>query len=132
MDRLEGHEMKKVQVRKLSGAALDWAVAIAEKLEPVAHEGEALVRCREETAGVVITSYEEFSPRQNWAHAGPIIDREDILLNKTSNGRHSAQLFGKIGNPCMGDTKLVAAMRAFVGAYLGDEVLVPKVLMEKK
>lgn len=57
---------------------------------------------------------EPFRPSTNWAHAGPIIERERIELLIGSGGRWVAQM-GKRACP-MADSPLVAAMRAYVAA----------------
>ena len=117
--------MKTVQVSDLSGAALDWAVAMAEGLEPLIEDGKVYTFINNESDFML-----SFEPSIDWRRAGPIIERENILLNVDSNGGHCAQLFGTISPVCHGATKLEAVMRAYVSHKLGNTIEVPAVLVE--
>ena len=70
-----------------------------------------------------------YSPSTNWVHGGPIIEREDIELWKWKgdNGNYwCAHVQGWSADTdakeSIGDTPLVAVMRAFVSAKMGAEV----------
>jgi hypothetical protein len=92
----------------LTGAALDWAVAMAENW-----------------AGAVF----EVKPySKDWAHGGPIIEREKITLEWTGEDwmayiKHDDEFFG--------GTPLIAAMRCYVASKLGDEVEIPYDLVKE-
>ena len=90
-----------MKTNELTGAALDWAVtkAIGE-YKPVA-----------------VPNYST-----DWAHGGPIIEREqiDIQCFPRKSGGVVWRTFHADG-----PTPLIAAMRCFVAIKLGDEVDVP-------
>ena len=77
----------------------------------------------------IFETCEMFSPSSNWQHGGPIIDREGIELWKWT-GADGTYWCSHVGGrridtadkESIGDTPLVAAMRAFVTAKLGAEV----------
>lgn len=70
-----------------------------------------------------------FEPSSNWAHGGPIIERESIAIQhqEYSDGSFrewvacSSRDFDS-SNGYTGPTPLVAAMRAYVAAKFGDQV----------
>ena len=113
---------------KLTGAALDWAVAKCQgiKLYPSKNK-------RWMTA-----NYGEFNPRHgapwwrpssSWEQGGPLIEREGIEICRLKFvGEWRGQLYEQ-GIDKMhreyGPTPLIAAMRCFVVSKLGDEVNVP-------
>lgn len=87
--------------------------------------------------------HEEYEPSTDWAAGGPIIERERIATWPAGSGwcaahptgyregRGSGYFDAEIGTiDCRDDeiggpTALIAAMRAFVAARLGDEVELP-------
>ena len=99
----------KIKTSKLSGAALDWAVKKAIKKD----------------GGYFLPSknYKNISHSTNWAHGGPIIEREGIALGQTGDG-WEATCDGCIY--ISGPTLLIAAMRCYVASKLGEEVGVPE------
>lgn len=97
--------MKQIATEQLTGAALDWAVAKA--------IGE------QESATVLPYS-------TDWAHGGPIIEREHIAL--WSEGYDwEAKQYGQ--HESWAETPLTAAMRCLVASKLGDTVEVPSELI---
>jgi hypothetical protein len=76
-----------------------------------------------------------FKPTTNWAHGGPIIDREKIVTGKSSYFLlHYVAWIGRVedfgrAKQSMGDTALAAAMRCFISEMHGDEVNVPDNLL---
>ena len=88
----------------LTGAALDWAVAKCEGVDL--------------THG--LTDDERYST--NWAQGGPIIEREGMGVFKLGYVRGWASGFQS------GPTPLIAAMRCYCCAVLGDEVEIPEEL----
>ena len=100
-------------VASLEGAALDWAVTLAEYPNT---EHDVWRNFRSEC---------HYST--DWAQGGPIIEREKMTLEWTGEDwmayiRHDEEYFGP--------TPLIAAMRCFVASKLGDEVEVPDELLQ--
>lgn len=124
----------KIKTNELTGAALDWAVGKIlglddETLDPITWiETAHPTRC--------------YDYSTDWAHGGPIIEREGIATREIppvsgGNGyiftrRWIAEMFLFPGGPrravAYGTTPLVAAMRCYVAPKLGDEVDVPEEL----
>ena len=111
---------------ELTGAALDWAVAMAEGID---HDTAAMNIMFGDDNGWFLA----FST--DWAQGGPIIEREKIAVTVTvgswsafaSNGEHIVH-----GVPVLrwkhkatGPTPLIAAMRCYVASKIGNEVDVP-------
>ena len=104
-----------MKTAELTGAALDWAVAVCEHNVGWAPEGE---------------DRDYYST--NWAQGGPIIAREKIRIDTTWNGEdgHWSARIDSVGGWWLGETPLIAAMRCLVASKLGDTVEVPKELTE--
>ena len=67
----------------------------------------------------------QYSPSQDWNHAGPIIERENIAITGISFPWFATELgwWGHIKDiHLMGRTPLIAAMRTYVASKLGEEV----------
>ena len=99
-----------MKTSELTGAALDWAVAVCEKnwtFEPDGCDSYSTV----------------------WAQGGPIIEREkiEIFIRDEEWFAYSSR---STPEDFHGPTPLIAAMRCFVASKLGDEVDVPEELME--
>ena len=66
----------------------------------------------------------------DWAHGGPIIEREEIYLAKSILGGWTGSIYINADNHnCIlhqGPTPLIAAMRCFVASKLGDEMEIPE------
>jgi hypothetical protein len=114
-----------MKVSELTGAALDWAVAKAEGIElSNGCYNRLLVDGRMSTGQKMLTPY---NPSTDWAHGGPIIEREKMTLEWTGEDwmayiRHDEEYFGP--------TPLIAAMRCYVASKLGDEIEVPDEIVE--
>ncbi len=101
---------------ELTGAALDWAVNKCEGATETAPRkfygwGGAL-----------------FGYSTNWAQGGPIIEREAIQITPDEyTGTWSAYMTNE-GEPYegTGTTPLIASMRCYVAAKLGDDIEIPK------
>jgi hypothetical protein len=118
-----------MKTSELTDTALDWAVAKAKGHEIESLRGGAVwywLKCSLTGALEVV---EVFSPSTNWAHGGPIIEREGIWLKHgPSTGWeaiHGLFLFPNlvIGT---GPTPLIAAMRCYVASKMGDTVDIPE------
>jgi hypothetical protein len=76
-----------------------------------------------------------FSPATDWAHGGPVIEREEVELtfdrpNETDT-LWRAEMFDLKGVSIAyeyGPTPLIAAMRCYVASKLGDEIEIPEEL----
>jgi len=109
-----------MHTNKLIGPALDWAVAKCEGVDYMsAHKNGFAV--------------EYFSYSTNWAHGGPIVEREKIgfwayTLDEEGNenpGWYSETFEGFVN---CGATPLIAAMRCYVASKLGDDIEIPEEL----
>jgi hypothetical protein len=98
----------KIKTSELTGAALDWAVAVCEKNWTFEPDG--------------CDSYST-----DWAQGGPLIERNLITIF-----RHDEEWFAhsqlSMPEDFPGDTPLIAAMRCYVASQLGDEVEIPEEL----
>ena len=112
--------MTKKRVAELEGAQLDWAVGIA--------QGWSIDTIRpgvwKNQNGISVRWTSGFSPSVEWRDGGQIIERERIMLVPCVDGYWEART-SPVCRP-IGDTPLIAAMRAFVASKLGDEVEVPE------
>jgi len=106
-----------MKTSELSGPALDWAVAKCEgRREP------ELIN----NFHVAWYTWGNVRYSSNWAHGGPIIEREKITLVVYWNGLWVAE--PEEAYESVGETPLVAAMRCFVKRKLGDEIDIPEEL----
>jgi hypothetical protein len=94
-----------MRTSELSGAALDWAVAMAIG----------------DYTPVRVPTYST-----DWAHGGKIIEREGIAVWQFDDVTWRAIARYAVPDPIEGATPLVAAMRAYVTSKLGDEVQLPE------
>ena len=109
-----------MKTAELSGAALDWAVALIEFPEPDYENDDRLVYVHGDDEF-------HFTPSTDWVQGGPIIERECITVE------HAGVWVGRCWKDSDGDeqieiegaTPLVAAMRCYVASKLGDEVEIP-------
>jgi hypothetical protein len=132
----------KTKTHELTGAALDWAVAIAEGFKP---------------SQLYINKWSKFSPAsiytrtfdddgnpdgymtgpdrlysRKWEAGGPIIEREGLSIRyaqKDARGAwYAVQGPNRFLSPDFegsGPTPLIAAMRCYVASKLGDTIEVP-------
>lgn len=118
-----------MKTNELTGAALDWAVAICEGYKPQDWDDDRL-------CFLTASWGEDFEPSINWAQSGAIIERERIQLSPgLAHDDHSwsavryDHLFDDDLDCFMGGaTPLIAAMRCYVASKLGDDVDVPQEL----
>lgn len=112
--------MTKHKVSELEGALLDAAVAMA---------------WGEPTAGDLwlfgLSFFDELRPSTNWAHGGPIIERDHICLQwqymKQPPTWDAWVEFtnGSEVDSAAGPTPLIAAMRCYVSSKFGEWVELP-------
>ncbi len=113
----------KVKTADLIGPALDWAVAEC--------DGVPIERKQYSDPDDWDWYYNgvTYYPSQDWAIAGPIIEREEIFLAKSILGGWTGSIYVKAKDyNCImhaAPTPLIAAMRCYVASKLGDEIEVP-------
>jgi hypothetical protein len=108
----------KIKTSDLTLLALDWAVAMCERLK-----GNVL--------GAILAG--ELSPSTQWHYGGPIIEREGINMGTIDalNGPYwqAYTPHGMGDDFAEGTTPLIAAMRCYVASVLGGEVDIPEELL---
>jgi hypothetical protein len=123
-----------MKTSELTGAALDWAVALIEFPEPDYEDDDRLVYVHGDDEF-------HFTPSTDWAQGGPIIEREKFTVmydddwkydptDPEDNGeRWMADNGDSYYNPTQyGATPLIAAMRFYVASKMGDTIDIPKEL----
>ena len=115
-----------MQVQDLTGAALDYWVALAEGLGAPCVAGGAC-RAIRETGGASVS----FAPSSSWTDGGPIVERLPFAAFERDGG-HGAwravlhRAVPAAGERCTlnqsGPTLLIAAMRTLVASTFGDDV----------
>ncbi|WP_336202950.1 phage protein NinX family protein [Pseudomonas guariconensis] len=128
-------DLIEVRVSNLLGAALDWAVAMAEGFKSDPERLTNVWLNEEDLTSVSIRGVEMgygFRPSSNWEHGGQLIDKH------SGTAQHIPGLPADLcyaGGPtgagvwCYGPTALIAFCRGLVNHKLGDTVQVPKELM---
>ncbi|HGT2710345.1 TPA: phage protein NinX family protein [Pseudomonas aeruginosa] len=138
-------ETAEMKTCELEGAALDWAVAMAEGEEVIVHGiGQYRYDVR---GGIHCCKYgctfgprsmtkevERYEPSDSWAQGGPLITKYLIEFAVEHARTICACLCDENGmyiSGCSyGDTYLIAACRAIVTAKLGETVNVPAELIK--
>lgn len=119
-----------MKTTELTGVALDWAVAQAEK------DRDEGIFYDEDYDSMGFYDHDDvfcpYQPSEDWAQGGPIIERENATL--TIFGAvpewFSAMDNGEVKRvSAIGKTPLEAAMRCYVACKLGGEVEIPKELL---
>ncbi|MFU4952049.1 phage protein NinX family protein [Pseudomonas aeruginosa] len=137
-------ETVEVKTCELEGAALDWAVAMAEGEEVIVHDiGQYRYDVR---GGIHCCKYgctfgprsiteevERYEPSDSWAQGGPLIEKHKLdigapMENVTGPWNANTEWGHPMGTP--GPTPLVAACRAIVRAKLGETINVPAELIK--
>ncbi len=123
-----------VPTHTLEGAALDWAVATADRHDEWSDDGLQPLRWFD------ISDRESerrpYEPSSQWAHGGEIIAQAHIDLKYCGDdnppywGAVAFQPSSRSRQGATGPTALVAAMRAFVLSRLGETVEIPQELMK--
>lgn len=136
----------KIKTSELTGAALDYAAAMAEGIAE-----KHITFDHNLTHPLILSGIQAYWPTFIWSQAGPIIEREGIATRR-SKGVWYAMLSDDLGDGeraqwteytwrnapspnrnrqarFRGETQLVAAMRCFVASKLGNEVDVPDELL---
>lgn len=115
---------------ELKGTALDYAVAKCEF--PDLKWGKDF-GVHHASRQIIVPGYAEpdcyYSPSTNWKQGGPIIELENISL--MPYGEFWSALPWNGERHSRGETPLIAAMRCYVASKLGDDITLPKELIEK-
>lgn len=121
-----------MKTSKLTGAALDWAVAECESAL-VFVQGRGSQRRLVSRIYDPEESFYFYSPSTDWAIGGPIIERERIQTWKDDcSNDWLASAFQDSSEDefhVSGPTLLIAAMRCFVASKFGEKVAIPKELL---
>lgn len=119
--------MIEVKTAELSGAALDWAVAMTGAVT-VEQNGLGLDERGRPTVGCGMQI--PYEPSKNWAQCGPLIDRYigNLYRDWTASETPTASFNGTT-HAAAGDTFLIAACRAICIAYHGHTVQIPAELL---
>lgn len=131
--------MATAKVSELSGKALDYAVAM--------HEGRTPACYFQYTEEIRLNGWRQLGPKhwqplanysQNWAIAGPIIEREKItvkytgsLLEFCAHLKTGVGKFTELPSDFVQYAKnpLIAAMRCYVASKMGEEIEIPDNLL---
>jgi len=121
----------KIITASLSGAALDWAVAVCEGLiqgNETTSDADLLYDCKE-----VNRLLYRYKPSSEGEAGIGIIERENIKLTPIAafTHWHACKLDSEELPTGEGKTPLIAAMRCYCSSKLGDEVEVPDELLQK-
>lgn len=133
-----------IKTAELEGAALDWAVAVSVKAEPVLPRHNGIFgfyvnSCPPCMLSAVPADGSRFRPSIDWSQGGPLIskyrvefydqqDKYTAIIAKEDDARCFE--CGCVIEPCIsGKTHLIAAMRAIVAAEIGETVDIPKELL---
>ena len=117
---------------ELTGAALDWAVAIVEGMRIEVRPKSACGRPRYVLAAEQGREPWLWYPSTDWAQSGPIIEREGMglwMYQWNADGEPEAGWYAEDrdgGSVRKGPTPLIAAMRCYVASKLGDNIDIPK------
>ena len=121
-----------MKTRELKGAALDWAVALANGLE--FDESNEPIWFGDDDEPYYEAVRIPYRPSINWAQGGPIIEREELYVQPTGDAaKWKAYLrltdVVRFSKEHYGPTPLIAAMRCYVASKFGDEIEIPKELV---
>ena len=110
--------MTKIKVSEATNIQLAWMVIVA---------GKGKGDIKNFLAGYC--DYGMYHYATDWSQGGPIIEREKIGIVPMADGWEAQFEDERIGKVSYGPTYLIAAMRCYVMAKLGEEVEVPDELV---
>ena len=119
-----------MKTSELTGAQLDWAVAVCKNLETHPPQKGMKIAVR----NVEWEPWWVFTPSTNWAQGGPIIEQESMTVGKqVHRDEWSAESFYgegiSVAHIGFGPTPLIAAMRCYAISKLGAEIDIPEELV---
>ena len=122
----------KIKTSELTGAALNWAVAMCEGWQwttAIDNTGQHPWLVKEGRD----MNPKDYHPSTNWGSGGRIIEREGISVVRVSDSLWGASMHYQNDDDERtqtaeehGTTPLIAAMRCYVASKMGDEVDVPE------
>ena len=129
-----------MKTSELTGQALDYAVAKCEGGTNLRFDTVATYWVTLDGKDRALSKgwAQSFTPSTNWAQGGPIIKQERIAIDvehgdlwRARFGRARITFDGRAHHyhHQEGSTPLIAAMRCYVSSKLGDEVDIPKELL---
>ena len=140
-----GSDSMKIKTSELSGIALDYAVALCEGGTGLNFDTVAswwiTIAGREVTFSKGWSDSQRFRPSHEWAHGGPIIERQSICVlpptvRRIGKERHAFAIDcwramvsageDELAIHGRGSTPLLAALRCYVASKLGDEIEIPE------
>lgn len=124
--------MSKIKVSEATSQQLNWLVAKC--------EGVAITKFKESPSLFFGGGFDKYAPSTNWEQGGPILDKERIgttpFTITVGPDKGTKEWFANYEsfvdvtpNYYSGPTKLIAGMRCYVAAKLGEEVEVPDELV---
>lgn len=119
----------KIKTSELTGAALDWAVAVAQGWRLIDGEWRSSEPAFEGDSLGKLVAGSAYSPSTSWAQGGPLIESHAVSVECTddqlprSAWRWQATIAEK--SYALGQSPLIAAMRAIVLFKMGETVDVP-------
>lgn len=136
----------KVKTAELEGAALDWAVAVADGKQAILWDEccgygvGAPPECCCNPVIVVVVNQSNWSPSTDWSQGGPLLDLHCKSFGCVQDGKDTTWRSFGYGNGepshpnrqmrlASGPSILIAACRAIVAAKLGAEVEIPAELV---
>lgn len=111
-----------IKTKDLIGAQLDWAAAKAINYT-AEHYNDCVFLSSEHKKELAKNEMGRWSPSTDWVQGGKIIHDEMMGVMPVSDATWRAGDVG--GANGYGPTPLIAAMRCYVAANLGDEVEIP-------
>lgn len=109
----------KIKTSELAGPALDWAVAKCFPADEFLFDPAPYLPDENGEP-------KYFYPSTHWQDGGPIIEQEGLSVQPAPDPHH--WLAASSVTSAVGPHPLVAAMRCYVAAKLGNEVAVPQEL----
>lgn len=119
----------KIKTSKLEGMALCYTLCMIEMPHLVWGETIGMHHASRQIVVPELAEPKCYSPFMNWEMLGPLLEREKISVEIKPHGYWMASYQYNYADEkrflTLGDTPLVAAMRCFVQATLGDEIEIP-------
>lgn len=129
-----------IKTSALTGKALDWAVAIADKRNPIIHK----IQCGSPGSPFKYKGYVAipcgngdcwtYEPTVKWELAGPVIQNECISTvwgpGLKEHEWRAETPTGMNDQSETGPTPIIAALRCFVASKLGGDVEIPDELLQ--
>lgn len=122
---MEQQNMKVVDITKLEGKALDWAVAVACDMNVTIGGGYPLTPQKKNWPPLI------FNPSEDWSLCGPLIEQHRIEVIFAGKVTY-AKVYEEKDAAGWGSTPLIAVCRALVLHKLGDTIPVPAELINQQ